>query len=519
MNINLCKKVLEKGGSLNYLLISANITEGLGLTNPSVVYNNGEYLLNLRHVQYTLYHSEGKQKFQSLWGPLTYLNPEDDVTLRTTNYLCKLDAGTLEINSISKVDTSLLDIKPVWEFIGLEDARIVNWENNLYLTGVRRDTKTNGEGRMELSLIKDNVEVKRTRIEPPVASYCEKNWMPILDMPFHYVKWTFPTEIVRCIPETNASETVKLVEQIINIPRDIRGGSQVITVGNYRIALTHEVDLWKNEQNKKDAHYYHRFIVWDKDWNIVAHSEEFKFMTANIEFSCGLSFDGADFIISFGFQDSAAFILKLPLQVFEEMTNVSLGVISNYKAKRKTPSRLKNFIINPFHFNTNFKLAEFYFEQGHTASALGFYLRAAEYGKNKKNVYEALLMVAKCISVQGRRKTTEKSLWLNALAFDPKRPEAYLFLSKLAESNQQYHEAYSYAIAGLANIKHADKITNNAGYFGKYQLEFQQAVSAWWIGRSQESRDCFIKLMRNVESLPQQYKDLVQANINFFDSK
>jgi tetratricopeptide (TPR) repeat protein len=518
MNNNLCKRALENGGSVNYLLIPANITEGLGLTNPSLVYNNGEYLLNLRHVQYTLYHSEGKQKFQTLWGPLAYLNPEDDVTLRTTNYLCKLDSNTLGIDIVHKVDTSKLDVKPVWEFIGLEDARVVNWENNLYLTGVRRDTKTNGEGRMELSLIEDNAEVKRTRIEPPTTSYCEKNWMPILDMPFHYVKWSSPTEIVKHIPGTNTSETVKLVEQNLNIPRDIRGGSQVITVGDYRIAITHEVDLWKNEQDKKDAHYYHRFIVWDRNWNIVAHSEEFKFMTANIEFSCGLAFDGNDFIIPFGFQDSTAFILRLPRHVFESMTNIILEYDQEYKSKGITPSKLENFIKDPFHAANNFKLAEFYFEQGHTASALAFYLRAAEYGNFYENVYESLLMVAKCISVQGRRRTTEKGLWLNAMAFAPERPEAYLFLSEIAESNQQYHEAYSYAIAGLANAEHADNITSNVGYLGKYQLEFQQAVSAWWIGRSQESRDCFIKLVNKGEKLSQKYKDLVQTNITSLGS-
>ena len=86
---NLCQLALANGGSVNYLTIPANITEGLGLTNPSIFYKDGMYLLNLRHVQYALYHSEGDQRFQTPWGPLAYLNPEDDVTLRTTNYLCQ----------------------------------------------------------------------------------------------------------------------------------------------------------------------------------------------------------------------------------------------------------------------------------------------------------------------------------------------------------------------------------------------------------------------------------------------
>jgi hypothetical protein len=62
---NLSKRALENGGSVNYLIIPANITEGLGLTNPSIFIQDGKYLLNLRHVQYALYHSEGEQKYQT----------------------------------------------------------------------------------------------------------------------------------------------------------------------------------------------------------------------------------------------------------------------------------------------------------------------------------------------------------------------------------------------------------------------------------------------------------------------
>ena len=84
---NLCKIALENGGSLNYLLIPAHLTQGLGITNPSLLMVNGKYLLNLRNVEYSLYHCEGEQKFQSIWGVLAYLNAEDDIVLRTINFL------------------------------------------------------------------------------------------------------------------------------------------------------------------------------------------------------------------------------------------------------------------------------------------------------------------------------------------------------------------------------------------------------------------------------------------------
>jgi tetratricopeptide (TPR) repeat protein len=515
---NLCKLALEKGGSINYLILPANMTEGLGLTNPSILIQDGKYLLNLRHVQYALYHSEGEQKYQTSWGPLAYLNPEDDVTLRTTNYLCQLDPNTLAIDKFHKVDTSKLDVKPIWEFIGLEDARVVNWNDNLYLTGVRRDTKTDGEGRMELSVIDSgSKETERYRIEPPTKSYCEKNWMPILDMPYHYVKWTNPTEVVKVNIEKGTSETIHLVEQDIKFPRDIRGGSQVIPYRNMYIALTHEVDLWKNEQGKKDAQYYHRFIVWDKNWKIVHYSNEFKFMTGAIEFSCGLAFDGSDFIIPFGFQDSTAYVLKVPANVIEDMCNFSEKMPLTI-SKGTTPHKLELFINDPYNANKTFELAEFYFTQGHYASAMSFYLRTGEYSEISDKTYEALLMVAKSLSTLTRRPVTELSLWLNALNLEPGRPEAYLFLSEYYEKQKNYHQMYSYALMGLRVYANAKTVTSNLNYENAYQLKFQKAVAAWSIGRGNEAREIFLDLVADSNILSDKYKKLVQTNITSLGS-
>ena len=73
----------------------------------------------------------------------------------------------------------------MWEFIGLEDARIFEWEGKLYTCGVRRDLDTVGTGRMELCEIEVQedavVELSRFRIPTPGADdeYCSKNWMPI----------------------------------------------------------------------------------------------------------------------------------------------------------------------------------------------------------------------------------------------------------------------------------------------------------------------------------------------------
>ena len=321
---NFVKIVLENGGTITPLLIPPENTNGTGLCNPSIYIDNDplgscndKILVNLRHTQYTLFHSE-LNRFEHQYGPLVYLHPENDLTLTTTNYLCELDPTTLEIQSYTKVDTSKLDIPPVWEFIGLEDVRLVRWDGKLYMCGVRRDVKPNGEGRMELSEIIDGKEISRFRIEPPIDpnSYCEKNWMPILDMPYHFVKWTNPTEVVKVYPEEGRSEQIHL-GQYCDMPADLRGGSQVIPFGEGYLTFNHETYLYNSEQGRKDGTYKHRFTYWDKNWNILKFSDNFSFLDAKVEFACGLAKYKENYLITFGFQDNASYILKIPAKFLE----------------------------------------------------------------------------------------------------------------------------------------------------------------------------------------------------------
>lgn len=323
MEINLVKRVLDNGGKIRPLIVPSKLTDGSGLCNPSVFVDGDEILVNIRHVNYDMYHSEFNQKYPSWYGPLIYLHREDDVCLRTQNFLAKLTPD-LDIERVDKIDTSDLDQEPIWNFIGLEDGRIVKWDDKLYICGVRRDTTENGQGRMELSELQydGNVlkEVSRSRIEPPndPDSYCEKNWMPINDMPYHFVKWANPLEVVKVDPQTQSSEIVHKGSITIPTQRDLRGNTHVIKYGNHWICLVHEVDFWYNENQRKDSQYHNRFLVWDEDWNFIRASQRFKFMDNYIEFSCGLAKHGDNFLITFGAQDNTAYILEASQKFIEE---------------------------------------------------------------------------------------------------------------------------------------------------------------------------------------------------------
>lgn len=322
--MNFVKRALACGGRISPLVITETFYNGTGLFNPSIIIDNGTPLVCIRHCQYTIYHAE-KNRYEHQYGPLVYLNPERDMTLTTKNYLCTLDNNLMVSNS-SIIDTTKLDVKPIWTFIGLEDVRLTKWDGKLFASGVRRDTTTNGQGRMELSEIVldegEYKEVSRFRIPapPPDNSYCEKNWMPVIDMPYHYVKWSNPTEVVRVDPDKKTCETVFLGNHVQS-PYDYRGGSQVIPYGDYRIACVHTVNLFKSEAGRKNARYRHCFIVWDKDWNVVRYTEPFSFMEGEIEFCAGIAEHNNKILITFGFQDNAAYILECPKTLIDGVIN------------------------------------------------------------------------------------------------------------------------------------------------------------------------------------------------------
>lgn len=318
--------IIKQGGDIIPLVLPVEELKAPASANVSCLSINGKLLVNIRNLNYVLYHAE-KLKNSHAFGPLAYLHPETDQTLTTYNYICELD-DNLNISAYSLVDTTESDVPPKWEFVGLEDVRLVHWDGELWQVGVRRDTTPNGVGRMEM--VKLGVEgnkvkeLSRDRMPapPPNDSYCEKNWMPILDIPYHFVKWTNPTEVVKYDINNKTTETVKVSPQANIQTNDLRGGSQVIPYKNHYICITHEVDLYWSEAGRKDADYWHRVIVWDKDFNIVHASEPFTFMNGKIEFCVGLTLHNNEFIATFGYQDNAAYLAKIPTQIMDGLTGL-----------------------------------------------------------------------------------------------------------------------------------------------------------------------------------------------------
>jgi len=313
----LVKVAIQNGGKIRPLIIPLDYDkDGVAIMNPSIINENDQLLFNLRVTNYTLWHSEAS-RYPHLYGPLQYIHPTHDPHLKTQNFLGLLNEN-LDIIMTNKIDMRL-DVTPKWEFHGLEDSRLVIWDDKLYITGCRRDTTDNGQSRMELSEINWNhgrpYEVNRFRIPAPNddSVYCEKNWVPILDKPYTYIKWSNPTEIATYDINTNTTAS-RLTSSNPKFTQ-FRGGTQVIKYKDKYITIGHIVEFLEPKWGQKDARYYAILAVYDSEFNLEYASKPFKFMNGGIEFQCGLCIWKDYFLITFACVDNAAYVVAIKQNV------------------------------------------------------------------------------------------------------------------------------------------------------------------------------------------------------------
>lgn len=169
---------------------------------------------------------------------------------------------------------------------------------------------------------------------------------------------------------------------------------------------------------------------------------------------------------------------------------------------------------DPFNPELNYAVALEYDRLDQSASAVSFYLRTAEYGQDKHQplIYQSLINVARCFDAQTDRVATVSNCLLQAISVMPFRPEAYFFMSQFHERKGDWQEAYTWAEVGLTLAQTFRQAPFNLkGYYGDYCLKFEKAVSAYWIGRKDESLVLF-KELEALEVAPE-YRAAIQSNL------
>jgi hypothetical protein len=177
---------------------------------------------------------------------------------------------------------------------------------------------------------------------------------------------------------------------------------------------------------------------------------------------------------------------------------------------------LHEYIQNPTDPYVNANLGEEYEKIGQGAAALSYFLRAAEltYESDPEFAYCCVLKTWKQIKNSTRRPKYEEEQLQTAVAFLPKRPEAYLHLSMWHSNKKEWKAAYMYACLGLEFINNT-LLPYDVDYPGDYMLLFQKAFTSWYIGQIKESQ----KLWQQLSSIPNikpEHMKIIKSNLNNF---
>lgn len=173
---------------------------------------------------------------------------------------------------------------------------------------------------------------------------------------------------------------------------------------------------------------------------------------------------------------------------------------------------------DPLNPEKNFAVAVEYEKLNQTASAVGFYLRAAEYGFDSHPLiaYASLLRISICIEGQKDRNWSVSNVILQAISYLPARPEAYFLMSRFHERSGNWQECYAYACTGLLfAYESLTPLPTRVDYLGDYCFIFEKAVSCWWIGRKDESFQLLNEL-NDREDVVSAYKQAVLKNLENF---
>ena len=186
--------------------------------------------------------------------------------------------------------------------------------------------------------------------------------------------------------------------------------------------------------------------------------------------------------------------------------------------------RLEKYISDNENPAWNFNLGLEYENLGQTSSAITYYLRAAERSQNIMISYESLIHMGRLYDGQGRRGRTAMSCWRKAIAALPRRSEAYYYVSRYFNWNNEYDQGYLFSSLALEFCDFDLEPLKCTWYIdpSKYKLclKFEKGLSAWWWGKAEESKSLLMDIYNNdIDELPTYQKNLLEKYVKEHFSK
>ena len=256
------------------------------------------YLMNMRMVNYTI-DSNG------------YYRDCDDYIITVNNYMELSDDFTV---IEEKLLGSVFDER---KYIGYEDIRIFPTQNNEGLHFVGTGLHKNGNLGIYSGHYDKNIEyIEGTEIKPTFSHQgCEKNWVFVdyVGSPHIVYNW-YPLHICKINVASHTLESVCKKDNVPKLFKRIRGSTNGFKYKNEIWFITHMVSY------EQPRHYYHVFLVFDSELNLLRYSAPFKFEGVCIEYCIGLIVEDYRVIVPYSTWDRTSKIATYSKSYIDEFT-------------------------------------------------------------------------------------------------------------------------------------------------------------------------------------------------------
>jgi hypothetical protein len=256
--------------------------------NPSVINHNGQPVILVRTVNYTI-NAEGGYDIRDSVGACSDRNP-----IHTRNFLVHPQHPVEQRELL--LPKNLLE--PKYLLVrGFEDSRLFEWNEMLRTISTVRELNHEGWCEQVLApMTEHGYDLLWRKILPKERRH-EKNWMPWVmgdELRFVYRLGTLVDPDGGIVFESDPGFDVSRIS----------GGSQVVKIDERTwLAVVHEARTIPNRSNR---FYQHRFVTFRANGRVDRISAPFFFHDRTIEFCAGLAVFGKQLMVSYGIKDAEA---------------------------------------------------------------------------------------------------------------------------------------------------------------------------------------------------------------------
>jgi hypothetical protein len=237
---------------------------------------------------------------------------------RTPELRVTINKGIILDKNFNIIKTKIYKTNNNDYIAGIEDVRLINYNNNLYISGNKiievldHNNIVGFPGRIGVQISKfdfnketleDNIYITPTFIK---KQEMEKNWVYFImnNNTYFIYKW-FPLTITEL--NNNKLEIYKKIDMPIAF-KNIRGSTNGVIINNEIWFLVHE----------KIKDYYHKFVVFDLNMNLIKYSNQFKFIDKPIEFVLSMIKYNDSLLLSYSHTDNHCYLKQYS---YDELNN------------------------------------------------------------------------------------------------------------------------------------------------------------------------------------------------------